>query len=343
MTSRGAANCSGDMKGGVPISLPVTVRVWLSAAREMPKSMTRGPSSASSTLLGFKSRCTTPAWWMSRSASTRPRASVRRARPVNGPSLSTTSASVRPGTYSVAIHGTSASASASTTGAVKAPLTRRTAAISCRKRARNSSSSAYCACTTLTATCRPEADRPRYTTPIPPLPSRSTSAYPPIDSVSPGRSDMSPVTFPDSVRGRAVQTHHTRAFVPRAGHRPCGTRDGRREGERRPGGRGERKWVAGPGRSHLPWPHGVHRPTARLRGPVLPADHRPRPQRPVRDRPRPGPRPPGRAHHRRRQHPRRLSARRRGRPRRRFAGGTLGARLHGTEARSPPRTWCTSG
>lgn len=175
VTSRGAANCSGDMKGGVPISRPVTVRSSLSAAREMPKSITRGPSSAIRTLLGFRSRCTTPARWMSRSASTRPSASVRNARPVNGPSLATMSASVRPGTYSVAIHGCSASGSASTTGAVNAPLTRRAAATSCRKRARNSSSSAYCAWTTLMATCRPDAESARWTTPIPPLPSRSIS------------------------------------------------------------------------------------------------------------------------------------------------------------------------
>ncbi len=28
VTSRGEANCSGDMNGGVPISRPVTVRAW---------------------------------------------------------------------------------------------------------------------------------------------------------------------------------------------------------------------------------------------------------------------------------------------------------------------------
>lgn len=59
-TSRGRRNCSGAMKGGVPINLPVSVRSSLSFGREIPKSMTFGPSSASSTLLGFRSRCTTP-------------------------------------------------------------------------------------------------------------------------------------------------------------------------------------------------------------------------------------------------------------------------------------------
>jgi hypothetical protein len=161
VTSRGAANCSGDMKGGVPISRPVMVSASLSTAYEMPKSMTRGPSSAIRTLLGFRSRWTMPTRWMSRSASTRPSASTRSALPRSGPSWATMSARVRPGTYSVAIHGCGASGSASTTGAVNAPLTRRAAATSCRKRVRNSSSSAYAGCTSLTATCRPESERPR--------------------------------------------------------------------------------------------------------------------------------------------------------------------------------------
>ncbi len=161
VTSRGEASCSGDMKGGVPIIRPVVVRLWWSAARDMPKSMTRGPSSVIRTLPGLRSRCTSPARWMSRSASVRPSPSARSSRPLSGPSFSTTSARLSAGTYSVAIHGRSASGSASTTGAVKAPLTLRAAAISCRKRVRNSSSCAYGPCTSLTATCRPEAETPR--------------------------------------------------------------------------------------------------------------------------------------------------------------------------------------
>ncbi len=97
------------------------------------------------TLPGLRSRCTTPARWISRNASTRPNASRRSSRPPSGPVSATTLPSVLPGTYSVAIHGCSASGSASTTGAVNAPLTRRAAATSCRNRTRNSSSCAYCA------------------------------------------------------------------------------------------------------------------------------------------------------------------------------------------------------
>lgn len=70
----------------------------------------------------------------------------------------------------VAIQGRSASGSASTTGAVKAPLTRRAAATSCRKRPLNSGSRANSACTTFTASRIPEVLRARWTTPIPPEP-----------------------------------------------------------------------------------------------------------------------------------------------------------------------------
>ena len=52
--------CSGDMYVGVPM-MPLLVTVNESKARAMPKSITRGPSGPSSTLLGLKSRCTTPA------------------------------------------------------------------------------------------------------------------------------------------------------------------------------------------------------------------------------------------------------------------------------------------
>ena len=68
--------CSGDMKPGEPITRPVRVNVLTSAAREMPKSMTRGPSSASSTFDGLRSRCTTPAAWISTSPSASPAASA---------------------------------------------------------------------------------------------------------------------------------------------------------------------------------------------------------------------------------------------------------------------------
>ena len=48
--------CSGDMKAGEPATMPVVVRVLASAERAIPKSITRGPSGDSSTLVGLRSR-----------------------------------------------------------------------------------------------------------------------------------------------------------------------------------------------------------------------------------------------------------------------------------------------
>jgi hypothetical protein len=53
--------CSGDMNLGEPIIRLVPAARLASAASEIPKSMTLGPSSASRTLEGLRSRCTTPA------------------------------------------------------------------------------------------------------------------------------------------------------------------------------------------------------------------------------------------------------------------------------------------
>lgn len=139
------------MYGGEPISLPVSVRRSLSYGREIPKSMTFGPESGSSTLLGLRSRWMTPARWMSRSASASPAVSLRSSAGLIGPFRFTCAESVGPGTYRVAIQGRAAVGSASTTGAVNAPLTLRAAATSCRKRALNSGSAACWRCTTFTA------------------------------------------------------------------------------------------------------------------------------------------------------------------------------------------------
>ena len=90
--------CSGDMNPGDPIVRPVWVSVVDSAAREMPKSMTRGPSSASSTFDGFRSRCVTPAAWIAASASASPAASASSDASGSGPCSFTASASEGPGT-----------------------------------------------------------------------------------------------------------------------------------------------------------------------------------------------------------------------------------------------------
>ena len=53
--------CSGAMYAGVPAAPRVTVSCTRSAALATPKSITRGPSGATSTFDGFTSRCSSPA------------------------------------------------------------------------------------------------------------------------------------------------------------------------------------------------------------------------------------------------------------------------------------------
>lgn len=112
------SNCSGDMKPKVPTVCPVAVSVVIPETDAMPKSITRGPATASSTFDGLRSRCTNPAAWMPFSATARPPASRPRVRSGSAPYRSTASPSGMPGMYAVASHGMSACASAATTAAV---------------------------------------------------------------------------------------------------------------------------------------------------------------------------------------------------------------------------------
>ena len=90
--------CSGDMKPGEPIMKPVPVSAVASAAEEMPKSMILGPSWASSTLDGLRSRWMTPAAWIALSPSASPAASASTEASGSGPCRSTASDSGVPGT-----------------------------------------------------------------------------------------------------------------------------------------------------------------------------------------------------------------------------------------------------
>ena len=66
----------------------------------MPKSMTRGPSAASMTLAGLKSRWTTPAWWMAASAVAVPTARRNSSAPATGPPSWTRRCRLGPSMYS---------------------------------------------------------------------------------------------------------------------------------------------------------------------------------------------------------------------------------------------------
>ena len=122
--------CSGDENPGQPS--PSSCSPLAAAARAIPKSVRRGPSSASKTFEGWRFPCTRPAAWMASSPSASPLASISRASAGTGPRSRIASASVGPSTYAVASHGTSPSGSASTTGVTKAPPTCRAAATSAR-------------------------------------------------------------------------------------------------------------------------------------------------------------------------------------------------------------------
>ena len=110
--------CSGDMNEGVPTVVPVAVTDVASSAREIPKSITRGPSTASSTFAGLRSRCTSPRECSACRASTSPAASRHTDAAGSGPPSATASASDGPGTNTVASHGGSSSGPAATTEAV---------------------------------------------------------------------------------------------------------------------------------------------------------------------------------------------------------------------------------
>ena len=77
---------------------PVWVSALASTAREIPKSMTRGPSWASSTLAGLRSRCTTPTAWIAARPSASPLASASTDPAGSGPCSMTASASEGPST-----------------------------------------------------------------------------------------------------------------------------------------------------------------------------------------------------------------------------------------------------
>ncbi len=106
------------MYEGVPTRTSVPVTAVTSAARAMPKSITFGPSEASSTLPGFRSRWMIPAAWIVWRASATPPTSSSTVSTGSGPWPRTTSERDRPGTYAVASHGAAPSVLLSRTGTV---------------------------------------------------------------------------------------------------------------------------------------------------------------------------------------------------------------------------------
>ena len=166
-------SCSGAIHPGLPMTMPVWV--WLVAvfiARAMPKSITRGPDSDSSTFAGLRSRWTSPVRWMAASAAATPRAKPCRVEESSGPFSAMCSANAVPAMYSVTMYGRFSNVPWSRTFAVQKEATLRAFSISSRNRARVCSSNASSGRITLMATWLFLSGRlPRYTVPIPPLPS----------------------------------------------------------------------------------------------------------------------------------------------------------------------------
>ena len=167
--------CSGAMKPSEPIIMPVLVMAVVSCRRAMPKSMTFGPASVRMMLDGLRSRCMIPAAWITASASASPVARPYSNSGPTEPCLSMCSDSEGPWAYSVTTNGVADWESASITRTVHTPLTRTRAATSRPNRRRNSSSPASSGRSTFTATGVPSQATPRYTTPMPPEPSRAVS------------------------------------------------------------------------------------------------------------------------------------------------------------------------
>ena len=155
------STCSGAMKPVEPIVAPVRVSETESSTWAIPKSMTFGPSVVMITFDGLRSRCTTPAAWITLSASASPIARSYSIPASSGPASSTCSASVGPAAYSVTRNGPHVSVPAWITRTIRAPRTRASTATSRSNRARNSRSPASSGRMTFTATRRPSSPTPR--------------------------------------------------------------------------------------------------------------------------------------------------------------------------------------
>ena len=153
--------CSGAMYPTEPIVMPVRVSDTESSTWAMPKSITLGPLAVRITLDGLRSRCTTPAAWMSASASASPMARADSRPEGNGPVAVMKAASDGPAAYSVTRNWPLVSAPASITWTTRSPRTRASAAASRPNRAWNWGSSASSGRMILTATRRPSSATPR--------------------------------------------------------------------------------------------------------------------------------------------------------------------------------------
>ncbi len=177
--------CSGEKYVAVPMTEPVLVRFWSVeslSALAMPKSATfTPPSRVISTLPGLTSRCTTRLRWA------KPRAAAMSAvisaarSGCSRPSSRSISASVWPSTYSITMKYVPLASPQSNTLTMFGCCRLAAACASRRKRSTKPWSVARAGKSTLTATGRSSNwSRARYTSAMPPRPSRRWSSYRPL-------------------------------------------------------------------------------------------------------------------------------------------------------------------
>jgi hypothetical protein len=179
----------------------------------MPKSASLAPPSASTrTLAGVTSRWTTPCRCAASRVSSSPRPS-RATRPVgSGPSRSTSSCSDGASTSSITSSGrpscTSTSCSTTAPGWLNLAAARASPSTRSRSRVRSAAVADGGSHRSLIATSRPSSSsRARHTTPMPPLPSRSSSRYRPASRVpAAGAAAAAPLRTPCLLRQRTART-----------------------------------------------------------------------------------------------------------------------------------------
>ena len=171
--------CSGAryaVVAGMPVARVARSR---STGGAIPNPPTRGPSWPTTTCEGVRSRWTTPAACTCASPSATARAKAGSWSAGSGPCAAIRSASVGPLGSAQTTQGRAAVGSASSTGRIRGPLTVRAAVTSAVNRARAWWSSAHRSSSTVSATGRPRAERPRNTVPSGVAPSLAASAYSP--------------------------------------------------------------------------------------------------------------------------------------------------------------------
>ncbi len=172
---------SGARYAGVPLTMPVEVRVTSSKACEMPKSVIFAePSSPTRMFPGFTSRCTIPTRCAADSAAEISLPIRAASAGANGPCSRTTSCRLRDATYSMIRQGPSTASTTSNIctacGWCRRAVRRASRIARWTTRSRSLGDRPCCTCRLFTATARrSSSSRPSQTVPMPPDARRRSS------------------------------------------------------------------------------------------------------------------------------------------------------------------------